>query len=79
MKLIHNQIADSIGSIQHSINKQIQSKVSNRVLTFVRICINTEDLQKWGQRFDFDYLCILLRNATKEQIRDQFSVRLVEG
>jgi hypothetical protein len=64
MNLMHNQIADSIGSICVSVYKQIHSQVDERVLTCVQICIDSEDFQK----------CMLVGDAVRKQIRDQFKM-----
>jgi hypothetical protein len=70
MKLIRDQIADEIELVWNSsIGKQVHSQVDNLVLTCVQICIDSEDFQK----------CILLRNATKEQIQEQFNARSAGG
>jgi hypothetical protein len=72
MKLIHNQITDSIDSIRLSISKQIQSQVDNLVLTYVRVCINVGDFQEQWQQYGFENQCGLLEDAVRKHIQGQF-------
>jgi hypothetical protein len=69
MKLIRGLIANKISSVRQLIVERVRLEVDERVgLTYVQICIDLGDFQK----------CILVGDAVREQIRDQFSVRPVE-
>jgi hypothetical protein len=76
MKLVEIQITDKIDSVRYLVDRRIRLGANERVLTCTRICIDAGDLQKWVQKPDFSEQCVLLRNVVREQIQEQFNVRL---